>query len=132
MEGRKTISKLGSWIAKRVVGAQGTHFVALKETLNEHMFGWGIQLKELKQQLASDVSGPVLPTGHLKELLASLREGANLGGLFKAWLPDGIQMRSLGAKNPSGSEMRSLAADDSSADDPGIDNSEAGTSDGRN
>lgn len=59
----------GDGNAKRVVGAQVSHFEASSVTTRRFTSGLDNRLMELKSDLESTVSGPVLLTVHLKELL---------------------------------------------------------------
>lgn len=90
-------------------------------TIKQYTFGWDSRLTKIRQELASAVSEPVVLTGHLKELLTSLREGANLGAKAETRPADEAEIKSLRADVAAGSEMHSSDADDHIADDPEVD-----------
>lgn len=74
------LNDLGALMTERVVEAQQTNFEAFKVIMNQYTFGWDTHLKELKRELVFAVSGPVVLAEHLKEFLARLGNGINLGG----------------------------------------------------
>lgn len=89
-EDRKMLSDLSAWMAERVFAAQQIHFETSNTTIKQYTSAWNSKLKELKQKLASILSGPVVLMDHRKELLASLEEGAFSQGQVEAGRPMGL------------------------------------------
>lgn len=69
-------------------------------------------------ELASAVSGRVVWTDHLKELLENSGDGRNLGGQVETWPIDGAKMKALGANDLA---FEYLEIDKLDADAPGVD-----------
>lgn len=65
-EDRKMLSDRGAWMSEGVVEAQQTRYEALKTTIEQYTSGQDSRLKELKRELASVVSGPVVLTDHFE------------------------------------------------------------------
>lgn len=94
-------------MVERVVPEQQTHFEATNVKISQHTSGWDSRLKENKPEFASTLSGSVVLTDDLEQLLASLGEGASLRDQIKAEAVDGSKVMSPGADGPAQAEIRS-------------------------
>lgn len=81
-------------MAERFVDVQHSHSETSKATIKQYKSGLDRRLKELQTEFASVVSGFVVLTDHLKELLARLEEGANSGGQVETGPTDEAEMKS--------------------------------------
>lgn len=91
-------------------------------TFEHYTSDWNSELMELKLEFASTVSGTVVRANHLKELLASLGNGANLEGQNNTGPSRESEIKSTEANESIGFEMRSPGVDD-----PAFDNSKIKT-----
>lgn len=71
-EGSKMLSELGIWMAEPDVEAQRTQIKVSKVTINQHMSCWDNRLRELMQEPAFAVIGPVMLADNLEKVLAGL------------------------------------------------------------
>lgn len=78
------------------------------------------RLRKLNRELAFAVSGLVVLIDHLKELLTSLGEGANLGRPVEAGPTDEAEMKNPGADDAIGLGMKSPGAGHLAVDGPEI------------
>lgn len=100
------LSDLDAWMAEWVFEAQQTFFKAFEMTIMQYKFGWNSRLKKLKRELTSVLSGPVLLSDHLKELSASLEQGASSRAQVEAGSTDVAEVRSPGADDLTGPEVK--------------------------
>lgn len=120
-DGRRMLNEPCIWIVERAVEAQQAHFKASKMTTTQYTSGSNSRLKGLKRELTSAGSRSVVLTDRLKELLASLGEGANWRGQAEPGATGEAEMKSSGTDNPADPEMKSLGVDVPTIGDPKID-----------
>lgn len=88
---------LAAWMAELVIEAQQTHFEASKVKIKQYTHRRDSRLKKLKREIVSTVTESFVLTDHLKELLASLGYGANMGGHVETEITDEAEVKFLGA-----------------------------------
>lgn len=111
---------LGSWMGKRVVEAQQTHFEASMLISKQYMFGWDSRLTELKRELTSAVSKLAL-IEQLKKMLKNLRKRASPGPHVETGLTNEFKMKFPEEGDSSGSEIRYPEVGEPAVEAPQID-----------
>lgn len=102
----KTLHQIETWMGEREHEAQTIHFKVSKVTITQYTSRWNSRFKELKRELVFVVSGPVVLTKDLEELLASLGGRGSLGGQAEMGPTDGAEMRVLGANNSATDDLK--------------------------